>query len=61
MGEGFWSFASGLRISTIGAVAVFLLCVIGGTLSEKLILERGYEWNIRCRKISAPVLFFYNV
>jgi len=57
MGEGFWSFASGLRISTIGAVAVFLLCVIGGTLSEKLILERGY----RSRKGLSKSFWYKNV
>lgn len=47
----FWTFATWIEIPVWGAVAVFVVCLIGGTLLEKLILEKNYR-NRKVAKVS---------
>ncbi len=39
----FWTFATWIEMPVWGAVIVFVVCLIGGTVLEKVILERNYR------------------
>lgn len=47
----FWTFATWIRMPVWGAIVLFLVCLIGGTLLEKVVLERNYK-NRTARKVS---------
>ena len=49
--DKFWTFATWIEMPVWGAVIVFLVCVTGGTILEKVILERNYR-NRKAAKVS---------
>ena len=51
MWDKFWGFAIRIQMPVWGAVVVFLVCLIGGTVLEKLILERNYR-NRKVARVS---------
>jgi hypothetical protein len=47
----FWAFTTWFQLPVWGAAAVLLVCLVGGTLIEKLVLEWGYR-NRKAGKVS---------
>lgn len=53
---GFWKFTKWIHLPVWGAALIFLVCVIGGTLLEKHILEQSY----RSRRPGIPAMMQTN-
>ena len=47
----FWIFTTWLQLPVWGAVLILLVCLVGGTVLEKQILEWGYR-NRKAGKVS---------
>ena len=47
----FWSFTTWFQLPVWGAVVILLVCLFGGTLLEKAVLEKGYR-NRKAGKVS---------
>ena len=54
--DGFWKFTKWIHLPVWGAALIFMVCVVGGTLLEKRILEQGY----RSRKPGTPAVLQTN-